>query len=1161
MGGKTTTSTSKVEIPQEVLARYNAVNTRAEDVAQKPFQIYSTNPADFVAQMNPQQMAGVSGINAAAGYAQPFVGAGAAATSAGMGPANLGELNVDQYMSPYLKNVVSSTADILNQQNQQAMAGQLGTAIRSGAFGGDRSGIAAANLAQQQRMADASILSGLMQQGYSQAQGVAQQQQGAQLSAEQANLARLLGGGQQLASLGVAGQQAALQGAGAQLEAGTLGQQTEQAGLTAMYNQFMQQQAYPFQVAQFLANIAMGTGALSGSTTTTTQPTSFWSDRRLKEGIKRIGKTDDGMPIYKYRYKGDQSGQTHIGFMADEVEKRHPEAVGLAAGYKTVDYDRATRATGGGVMGPYAAGVGSSPYMESYVPQAYLPVGEMMIADPVELDRANQGFLAQMEAAANFGRNIKSLRENYNDLRGMGREIFGAKAYGGGVKGPMDRDDGPGSPATTETPLTGVLASQDKQEKPALQPAGAPQGGGGGDGGLGGLLAGAGGFASGMAKLLPVLAGFSDRRLKEGIRRVGQADNGLPIYTYRFKGDDSGRTHMGFMADEVEKRHPEAVGLAAGYKTVDYDRAARASGGVVGREGYEIGGAPTGRRLYMPSPAIADELYQEGVVSPRIVDLPAERAAAEPAASGVALPSPEYGNYGARLTEAMLGSPEAMAERYPAFSEAPAPGLRPRRNPLAEAEAASIARDAMGAIAPRTVEVIDAPISPAQPLPSAGLVPSTAEVAPSGGQGGRGLVGALSGALSNQKPYEERNALGKMMYDPKTNKLSDNAILSILSGIGTMASSPSLYLGSSILQGLGGFANTMAGLREQEANMEQTRANTEQTKLTTDIKRFFTVGADGMPMFQPVGGGPAVPLAEYLENPRAYTTGNPVVDQQIYREAVARSQTAGAQPAGQTGAPSGNPIIDEYVAREKAKLGQGKYGDLVTASREISNEISSAADAAITSRPEIRKQLEAISNMSSPDSDIQSGALAEFQGRALGYVNSILALAGEPPLSQGLSDQQILDKMSIVNSFSRARGAGQMSLGAAELAALTSPGKSLEPAANASLMAGILMENRHAIELENFMRQYAQMTGGFVTEAPVAFSRMKAQSYIEDRPLIENIIKAGRPVPGSPSAIDLIMSPNLTRDQKISLVVGQNAIDGIEVSPEKAASILSYFGV
>ena len=162
-----------------------------------------------------------------------------------------------------------------------------------------------------------------------------------------------LAAGAQQGQLGAGAQMAGLQGAQAQIGAGTLGQQTQQAGLTALYNQFLQQQAYPFQTAQFLANIAEGTGALSGSTTTTQQPMGFFSDERLKDGIKRIGETDDGQTIYKYHYKHDPEGKTHIGLLAQEVEKHKPDAVGLAAGFKTVDYDKATKdaeSMGGGVL-------------------------------------------------------------------------------------------------------------------------------------------------------------------------------------------------------------------------------------------------------------------------------------------------------------------------------------------------------------------------------------------------------------------------------------------------------------------------------------------------------------------------------------------------------------------------------------------------------------------------------------------------------------------------------------------------------------------------------------------------------------------------------------------------------------------------------------------
>jgi soluble lytic murein transglycosylase-like protein len=74
-------------------------------------------------------------------------------------------------------------------------------------------------------------------------------------------------GGMNIGNLGLQNQAAQIAAAQAQMAAGQQQQQTEQAGKTALYNQFLQQQGYPFQIAQFLANIAEGTGALSGSTT------------------------------------------------------------------------------------------------------------------------------------------------------------------------------------------------------------------------------------------------------------------------------------------------------------------------------------------------------------------------------------------------------------------------------------------------------------------------------------------------------------------------------------------------------------------------------------------------------------------------------------------------------------------------------------------------------------------------------------------------------------------------------------------------------------------------------------------------------------------------------------------------------------------------------
>lgn len=62
---------------------------------------------------------------------------------------------------------------------------------------------------------------------------------------------------------------------------------------------------------------------------------------------------------------------------------------------------------------------------------------------------------------------------------------------------------------------------------------------------------------------------FSDERLKEDIKKVGETEAGLPIYTFRYKGED--KVQMGVMAQDVEKKQKKAMGpRIAGYRTVNY---------------------------------------------------------------------------------------------------------------------------------------------------------------------------------------------------------------------------------------------------------------------------------------------------------------------------------------------------------------------------------------------------------------------------------------------------------------------------------------------------------------------------------------------------------------------------------------------------------------
>lgn len=86
-----------------------------------------------------------------------------------------------------------------------------------------------------------------------------------------------------------------------------------------------------------------------------------------------------------------------------------------------------------------------------------------------------------------------------------------------------------------------------------------------------GGTAAATGIGNALSSLWPMLMGLSDRRFKKDIKQVGTAFNGLPIYVFRYIA--GGPLHMGFMADEVQKLHPEAVSKSAGVAFVDYEKA------------------------------------------------------------------------------------------------------------------------------------------------------------------------------------------------------------------------------------------------------------------------------------------------------------------------------------------------------------------------------------------------------------------------------------------------------------------------------------------------------------------------------------------------------------------------------------------------------------
>lgn len=103
-------------------------------------------------------------------------------------------------------------------------------------------------------------------------------------------------------------------------------------------------QNYNQRLAAWQQNSANSGGLLGGlfQLGGTLGSAAIMSDRRTKMDIAKVGKTNDGQNVYKWRYKHDgKTGPIHIGLMAQEVEKRKPGAVETHGGIKFVDYGKA----------------------------------------------------------------------------------------------------------------------------------------------------------------------------------------------------------------------------------------------------------------------------------------------------------------------------------------------------------------------------------------------------------------------------------------------------------------------------------------------------------------------------------------------------------------------------------------------------------------------------------------------------------------------------------------------------------------------------------------------------------------------------------------------------------------------------------------------------
>jgi muramidase (phage lysozyme) len=890
-GGKSQTSTQQVTIPPEVMARYNAVNARAETAAATPFQAYG---GEFVAPLTAPQQTGIQQTGQASQLAQPFYGAGAGLTlnaAQGVGPLTQGQIGY--YQNPYTQAVVDPTVRAMQQQQGQQLSQQQTEAIKGGAFGGDRAGIQRAQLMGQQGLAQAQAIAPLYQQGYGQAVQTAQGQQGVIAS----DLARQMQAGQQLAGLGTGAQAAALQGAQANIGAGTLQQQTQQAQDTAQYQQFLQERGYPFQVAQFLANIAEGTGALSGSTTTGNQPSSMFSDKRLKHDAHKIGETNDGQPIYSFKYNGDN--HTQLGLMAQDVEKSHPEAVGESHGYKTVDYEKATKGSrkaygggldpnsmGGAVMEPGAFNRGGyaldgavvnatdmkallAQQAKSFGPFAQqglyggssqgMPMGgtgvvpqqAMHVPSPIKpgaLPKPADSGASQVYSGYQQLNKIADDMTGKGLTRRLGEKVWGTpeanvEAAGGDMKGASaNATTGSQNPAGGVAPMplardaTATSAEPGMLDKIKDVFSGAP-----GESHGGGIMprhhyAGGGDIVPGKTEGDDQLGGVLDAQEGEKHEMLKPADMGKPG-----GGGGSGiGKGLGSIAGGIAGSFFGPLGTMVGSGLGGMLGGAMHDGGVVPREHFAEGG-------YKVEPVNLEDLpdYHQSLLN--------EIAGGEsggkydiryggPKSSGKTFDTEGFHPNIRELRDD--GRTSSAAGRYqftsPTWSEVT--GGAPMSPGYQNAAALQLARQEYSK---KTGRELDADLQERGVTPEikSALSGRWESFAKQGLGGARAYAGSQPGAGDASASQAITNAMaGRPTAETGKTKepgffdgigMNKQTIVPLLEGLAGMAGSKSRYLGSAILEGLGAGAKAYGDVEAQQANIGQTQAGTQGVQATT----------------------------------------------------------------------------------------------------------------------------------------------------------------------------------------------------------------------------------------------------------------------------------------------------------------------------------------
>ncbi len=265
-GSPQPSSVSQTTIPEYAKPYAERALGKAEALTDSPYQAYG---GERLAGSTQEQLAArqsVAGMQLPGQFAAGTGLAGAGGLSAlGAGQQYMGmatdPMAQQAFMSPYMQNVVDLQKQEAIRDAQKGQLAQNLGAARQGTYGGARQLLAGTERERNLQQNLANIQATGAQKAYEQAMQGMQFGTTAGLQGSQAATQA----GATLGQLGIGQQQAGIDLAKAQEAFGAMGQAEQQKALDLQYQDFLQQQQYPYKQLGFMSDILRGSANLAPS--------------------------------------------------------------------------------------------------------------------------------------------------------------------------------------------------------------------------------------------------------------------------------------------------------------------------------------------------------------------------------------------------------------------------------------------------------------------------------------------------------------------------------------------------------------------------------------------------------------------------------------------------------------------------------------------------------------------------------------------------------------------------------------------------------------------------------------------------------------------------------------------------------------------------------